>query len=644
MHKQFLFFISLTLLVSCGGGESGSKPKASDVKSIARVWNEALLTAIRNDEARPPVHARNLYHLSLAFYDLWAYFDSLSTTYFLGKSKNSIDCPLEKPLHYDEDIQTTYVNSMSYAAYTLLSERFKNSPNVTTTMTHLDAIMKNNSLEANFSNINYQQSSSALGIYFANCIIELGLADNSNESNNYSNKFYEPINEPLVLAQSGNPRVNNPNRWQPLTFEEFIGQSGIPSDDNTPGFIGAEWGAVTPFALTTTNLTIKQDNGSDYYVYHDPSSPPLLGSNTDEAYKWNFSLVSQWSSHLDTSDSTSWDISPKSLGNINSDTYPNTLREFQTFYNSLGSNTLTQGYATNPITNSAYEENTVPRADYARVIAEFWADGPDSETPPGHWFVILNELVSDKIEQKQINGVIVDDLEWDVKAYFTLGGAMHDAAIAAWGIKGWYDYIRPISAIRYMAGQGQSSDTSLSNYDFRGIPLTKGLVEVISEDDPLAEGNSSNIGKIKLYTWRGHDAIDEPSTDVAGVDWILAEDWWPYQRPTFVTPPFAGYVSGHSTFSAAAAVVLSQLTGSEYFPNGMGEYLAPKDNFLVFERGPSVDVRLQWATYKDAADQSALSRIWGGIHPPADDIPGRRIGKKVGLDAYAQAEGLWQAN
>ena len=47
---------------------------------------------------------------------------------------------------------------------------------------------------------------------------------------------------------------------------------------------------------------------------------------------------------------------------------------------------------------------------------------------------------------------------------------------------------------------------------------------------------------------------------------------------------------------------------------------------------------LQWATYRDAADQCSLSRIWGGIHPPVDDIPGRVIGERVGNDAFDLAE------
>ncbi len=83
---------------------------------------------------------------------------------------------------------------------------------------------------------------------------------------------------------------------------------------------------------------------------------------------------------------------------------------------------------------------------------------------------------------------------------------------------------------------------------------------------------------------------------------------------------------------------MTLLTGDEFFPGGMGEFEAPKNEFLVFEEGPSMDITLQWATYRDASDQTSLSRIWGGIHPPADDIPGRRIGAEIGVDAFNKAE------
>ena len=74
----------------------------------------------------------------------------------------------------------------------------------------------------------------------------------------------------------------------------------------------------------------------------------------------------------------------------------------------------------------------------------------------------------------------------------------------------------------------------------------------------------------------------------------------------------------------------------------MGEFSIEKNNFLVFEEGPSVDMKLQWATYRDAADQCALSRIWGGIHPYVDDIPGRKIGKILGRDAFEFAKKLFE--
>ena len=229
-------------------------------------------------------------------------------------------------------------------------------------------------------------------------------------------------------------------------------------------------------------------------------------------------------------------------------------------------------------------------------------------------------------------------LEWDIKSYFTLGGAMHDSAIAAWGIKGWYDYLRPLSAIRAMADRGQSSDSLAASYSADGVPLVPGFIELVESGDVLAGPADENVGKIKLYTWRGPDYINNPNVDEAGVDWILAENWWPYQRPSFVTPPFAGYVSGHSTYSRAAAEVLTALTGSAFFPGGMSSFEIPANDFLVFERGPSVDMTLQWATYRDASDQCSLSRIWGGIHPPADDIPGRIVGEQIGIDAFSLAE------
>jgi hypothetical protein len=104
-----------------------------------------------------------------------------------------------------------------------------------------------------------------------------------------------------------------------------------------------------------------------------------------------------------------------------------------------------------------------------------------------------------------------------------------------------------------------------------------------------------------------------------------------------VTPAFQGFVSGHSTFSRAAAEVMTAFTGSEYFPGGVSGYTI-KANSLKFEKGPTTDVRLEWATYYDAADQAGQSRLWGGIHIQADDFAGRQIGSQCGKAAWILAE------
>lgn len=610
--------------------------------SVARRWNDALLDAIRVDFARPTVHARNLFHTAIAMYDAWAVYDDVAQTYFLGKTVAGYTCPfdgIEPPANVKDARETT----LCYAVYRLLAHRFRFSPGLEQSLARFDSLMSDIGLDPSFTSTDYSTGSpAALGNYLGQHLIDFGSQDGANEHSDYANQYYEPVNPALIPLLPGNPDILDPNRWQPLSLEIFIDQSGNIIPGRTPKFLSAEWGQVPAFALTEADLVIYQRDGFDYWVYHDPGSPPLLDTTRvgglSEEYKWGFGLVSVWSGHLDPEDGVMWDISPGAIGNIQQ--FPKSIEEYRHFYDLLEGGDPGIGHDVNPHTGEPYEPQLVPRGDYARVLAEFWADGPDSETPPGHWFTILNYVNDHPLFEKRFRGAgpILDELEWDVKAYFALGGAVHDAAVAAWGIKGWYDYVRPISAIRYMAKLGQSSDPSLSSYHPGGIQLVDGYIEIVEEDDPLAGVDGEHVGKIKLYAWRGPDFIDNPDTDVAGVGWILAENWWPYQRPTFVTPPFAGYISGHSTFSRAAAEVMTLLTGDAFFPGGLGEFHAAKNEFLVFEDGPSVDVTLQWATYRDASDQTSLSRIWGGIHPPADDIPGRLIGAEIGVDAFRQAE------
>jgi len=624
------------LLSACKGASDSHAASSPDLRSpsVARLWNEVLLDGIRHDFARPPVHARNLFHVSAAMYDAWsAYSNGDSTPYLFGSTQGGDHCHrIAFPV--DGDVLAKREEAISYAAYRMIIARFANSPGRMGTRNAANALMLDLGYDTSIETSDYHTgSAAALGNYIANCYLAYGARDGSNEQGNYANIEYQPFNPPIEPNLPGNPDIIDLDRWQQISLPLAIDQSGHQVN-SVPPFAGAEWGQVAPFALSAADLGIRNRDGHDYWVYQDPGQPPSHAGSSSAAYKWSFSLVAIWSSHLDPTDGEVLDISPRSIGNVQS--YPATVEEYDEFYDRLAGGDPGTGHALNPATGQPYEPQIVPRGDYARVLAEFWADGPDSETPPGHWFVIFNSVSDNPLLVKRYEGAgpILGPLEWDVKGYFTLGGAMHDAAIAAWGVKGWYDYVRPVSAIRAMADRGQSSDPLQPSYDPDGIPLEPGLIELIAAGDPLAGAANENVGKIKLYAWRGPTLITDPAVDEAGVGWILAENWWPYQRPTLVTPPFAGYVSGHSTFSRAAAEVLTALTGDPYFPGGMSSFEVKANDFLVFEEGPTVDMTLEWATYRDAADQCSLSRIWGGIHPPIDDMPGRLMGARVGPEAF----------
>ncbi len=405
------------------------------------------------------------------------------------------------------------------------------------------------------------------------------------------------------------------NHWQRLRIVNSIDQNGFPQGP-VQTYLGAQWLGVRTFAL------YRSDPARPWI---DPGPPPYLNGVDNEAFRSNVVTVIRRSSELTPDDGVNIDISPASLGN-----------------STLGTDDG-NGRALNPATGLPYESNIVKRGDFARVLAEFWADGPESETPPGHWNVVANHVSDHPALVKRIggSGPVVDDLEWDVKMYFALNTAVHDAACAAWGVKRYYDSWRPIGAIRFLGGLGQSSDPSGPSYHPDGLPVIPGLIEVVTASTAQPGGRHRGLtpGKVALFAWPGAPA--DPVTQHSGAKWIHADSWLPYQKKTFVTPAFPGYISGHSAFSRAAAEVLTAITGSPFFPGGLGSYTVSS---LAFENGPTAPVELQWATYYDAADQAGISRLWGGIHPPADDFSGRRVGAECGQRDWALANAYFDGS
>jgi uncharacterized protein DUF6851/vanadium-dependent haloperoxidase-like protein len=569
--------------------------------SVARRWDEALLDAIRRALPNPPVHARNLFHASLAMWDAWATYDPVA----------SGDLFTEK--HAAPDVAAARDEAISYAAYRVVSARFIKAVGGDESLSEFDDVMDSLCYPI-AATATTGDSPAAIGNRIAAAVLAYGKTDGSNEANGYAAPDYVPVNPPLVVNKPGT-RVVDPNRWQPLQLEHMISQNGIPVTNGVQQAIGPRWGHVAGFALP---------DGGSAGTPIDPGPPPRLGDPaTDQQYKDQAVEVIRDSSQLDPAGGLTIDVSPGARGG-----------------NALGTNDGT-GHPVNPVTGQPYARDVVNLGDFGRVMAEFWADGPKSETPPGHWNVLANAVSDELAPNLRIRGegAAIGRLEWDVKQYLALNGAVHDAAIAAWGLKGKYDSVRPISMIRYMGGRGQSSDPVGPSYDAEGLPLVPGMIEVVTKASS-APGErhaalAKSVGKVAIRAWAGNPA--DPKTQTAGAAWMLAGDWVPYQLPTFVTPSFAAYASGHSTFSRAAAEVMTALTGSEYFPGGVSGYTIPA-NSLKFEKGPTTDVRLEWATYFDAADQAGQSRIWGGIHIQADDFTGRILGSQCGKDAWARAQ------
>ncbi len=238
------------------------------------------------------------------------------------------------------------------------------------------------------------------------------------------------------------------------------------------------------------------------------------------------------------------------------------------------------------------------------AIAAQWT-GP--EAPPGRWNAIAN-AVSDS-EKHGLRAA--ERLAWDVKLDFALNGALQDAAVATWGAKRKYQSVRPISMIRELAFQGQSSERHESSFSPEGLPLVPGLVELITKESSASGRRhaalAGHVGDIAIRTAQG---------------WTLGTRWLP--RAGTVTPPSPGWVSDESAFGRAAAEILTAMTRSGALPAGTG---LPR-----------------WGTYRHAADEAGLSGLYAGTQIAADDFAGRRIGSKVGKQAWALAERYFAGN
>lgn len=217
--------------------------------------------------------------------------------------------------------------------------------------------------------------------------------------------------------------------------------------------------------------------------------------------------------------------------------------------------------------------------DETKMVAEYWADGPNSELPPGHWLLLAKHAA-------RLHGLGVED---EVKLFMLQGNAVLDAGIACWESKRYYDYVRPITAIRALFG-GQ-----------------------------------------KVRGWAGPGQ---------GIQWIDGSQWQPYQPASFITPPFAELPSGHSTFSAASAEVLRSYLGSDRLDYSVTFLPGSSKHEPGF--APSRTVTLRFRTFSEAVESAGISRMWGGIHFTQGNVDGQEMGRLVGERVFSRATRLFQ--
>ena len=501
---------------------------------VATQWNEEMLTAIRSGPVRPTVITREMFIVSVAMYDAWSVYDAIATPYALPTS------------HRRPTAEHTLSNqeaAVSHAAYHILKLIYTDYNDETGAF---DDFLASQGLTPTTET----HGSSPASVGYLSALAALDNRDNdlSNADNNYEDIISDKYPELYAPANSANPAslysIGQPgfdaNRWTPIRVPNgtHTDVNGLPAvDDSDPKtfdeqvFLTPHWGAVTPFALTSQSQ-------------FRPEAPPLLGSNAPYTDGLGITTTNDqaWNQQVDE---VLW-----------------------------------------------YSKNL---SDRQKVIAEFWADGPRSESPPGHW----NQLA---------HGVSIrdrHDVGQDVQMYFALNAALLDAGIATWEAKREYDYIRPVTAIK------------------------------------------QKYSGVFIAAWGGPDL---------GTQSIDGSEWRPYQDPTFVTPPFAEFTSGHSGFSRAAAEVLTAFTGSSTFYDGtstilqdingdgaedlLGEHIQhPFTN--RFESSPMLTVTLRWDTFYDAADEAGISRLYGGIHIQDGDLKGRALGEAAGKQAYDLAEQYW---
>ncbi len=382
-------------------------------------------------------------------------------------------------------------------------------------------------------------TAAGIGNVSAAALLEFRHDDGSNQLGDDPNGNGTPYSD-----ISGYEPVNEPgnalfiDRWTP----EFVPIDAEPgTEDRIQEFLTPHWGDVIPFGL---------DSGDEF---RPPEPEPfLLVDGVVDLEAQTITLAE---------DGSVVEISPEIVGTIINPEFIAQAEEVVEFSANL--------------------------TDEQKLIAEFWEDGAGTSFPPGT-IMTFGQFVSARDEHT------LDD---DAQLFFALSNAVFDAGVATWESKEFYDYARPVRAIRDLGELG--------------------LIGEFNED----------LGGYAIEAW----------VPDGGTETILATDFLTYQTPgSDSSPPFAEYTSGHSAFSAAGAEVLQLFTGSDEF----GGFVTFEPGESRFEPGitPAETITLEWETFSEAADEAGISRLYGGIHFEDGNLNGLELGLEVGAAAFQQTQ------
>ena len=424
--------------------------------------------------------------------------------------------------------------AMSFAAYRVLTELFPDQTEM------FDELMTQLGFDPNNTTID-TNTAAGVGNVSAEALLEFRLDDGSNQTGEALNGTpgvpYSDISDYQPVNPPGDPI--DIERWTP----ELVPIDAEPGEENAiQTFLTPHWGNVTPFAL---------ESGEQFR----PEAPePFL------IVEGEVDLEAQTITLEDTGE-----VLPITKDLIGDVINPEFIEQIENVVNISANLT-----------------------DEQKLIAEFWEDGGGTSFPPGTWMT-FGQFVSARDD---------NTLDDDAQLFFALGNAVMDAGIATWEAKTFYDYTRPIRAIRELGELG--------------------LIGEFNED----------LGGFAIEAWAGLGR---------GTQTILDTDFITYQTPgDHPSPPFAEYTSGHSSFSAAGAEILRSFTGSDEF--GGNVTFEPGESRFEIGITPHETVTLEWDTFTDAADEAGSSRIYGGIHFEDADLNGRQLGREVGQSVWEQAQ------